>query len=36
MFFSKQKNRKKEGIFLNKTNNDLIKELKEKGLVIKF
>ena len=32
MFFSWQKNRKKEGIFLNKNNNDLIKELKEKGI----
>ena len=32
MFFSRQKNRKKEGIFLNKNNNDLIKELNEKGL----
>ena len=32
MFFSRQKNRKKEGIFLNKNNNDLIKELKEKGI----
>ena len=28
MFFSRQKSRKKEGIFLNKNNNDLIKELK--------
>ena len=32
MFFSRQKSRKKEGIFLNKNNNDLIKELKEKGI----
>jgi len=32
MFFPWQKNRKKEGIFLNKNNNDLIKELKEKGI----
>ena len=32
MFFSWQKNRKKGGIFLNKNNNDLIKELKEKGI----
>ena len=32
MFFSRQKSKKKEGIFLNKNNNDLIKELKEKGI----
>ena len=32
MFFSRKKSRKKEGIFLNKNNNDLIKELKEKGI----
>ena len=32
MFFSRQKSRKKEGIFLNKNNNDLIKVLKEKGI----
>ena len=32
MFFPWQKNRKKERIFLNKNNNDLIKELKEKGI----
>ena len=32
MFFSRQKSRKKEGIFLNKNNNDLIKEVKEKGI----
>ena len=32
MFFSRQKSRKKEGIFLNKNNNDLIKELKGKGI----
>ena len=35
MFFPWQKNRKKEGIFLNKNNNDLIKELKEEGIVNK-
>ena len=35
MFFPWQKNRKKEGIFPNKNNNDLIKELKEKGIVDK-
>ena len=32
MFFAWKKNRKKEGIFLNKNNNDLINELKEKGI----
>ena len=32
MFFPWQKNKKKERIFLNKNNNDLIKELKEKGI----
>ncbi len=32
MFFPWQKNRKKEGIFLNKNNDDLIKKLKEKGI----
>ena len=32
MFFPWQKNRKKERIFLNKNNNDLIKELKGKGI----
>ena len=32
MFFPWQKNRKKEGIFFSKNNNDLIKELKEKGI----
>ena len=32
MFFPWQKNRKKEGIFLNKNNDALIKELKEKGI----
>ena len=35
MFFSRQKSRKKEGIFLNKNNNDLIKEIEEKGITDK-
>ena len=35
MFFPWQKNRKKERIFLNKNNNDLIKELKEKDVLHK-
>ena len=35
MFYPWQKNRKKEEIFLNKNNNDLIKELKEKGITDK-
>ena len=35
MFFSWQKNRKKEEILYKKNNNDLIKELKEKGIVNK-
>ena len=32
MLFSWKKKRKKEKIFFNKNNNDLIKELKEKGI----
>ena len=32
MFFPWKKNKKKEKIFFNKSNNDLIKELKEKGV----
>ena len=35
MFFPWKKNREKEKIFFNKKNNDLIKELKEKGIVNK-
>ena len=35
MFFSWKKNRKKEEILYKKNNNDLIKELKEKGIVNK-
>ena len=35
MFFSRKKNKEKTNIFLNKNNNDLIKELKEKGIVNK-
>ena len=35
MFFPWQKNKKKERIFFNKNNNDLIKELEEKGIVNK-
>ena len=35
MFFPWQKKRKKEGIFFNKNNNDLIKELEEKGIINK-
>jgi len=35
MFFSWQKNKKKEKILYKKNNNDLIKELKEKGIVNK-
>ena len=35
MFFSRKKNKEKGKIFLNKNNNDLIKELKEKGIVNK-
>jgi len=35
MFFSRKKNKEKKNIFLNKNNNDLIKELKEKGIVNK-
>ena len=35
MLFSWKKKRKKEKIFFNKNNNDLIKELKEKGIVNK-
>ena len=35
MFFPWQKNRKKEEILYKKNNNDLIKELKEKGIVNK-
>ena len=33
MFFPWKKNRKKEKIFFNKNNNDLIKELKEKRFI---
>ena len=32
MFFARKKNKEKEKIFFNKNNNDLIKELKEKGI----
>ena len=32
MFFPWEKNREKEKIFFNKNNNDLIRELKEKGI----
>ena len=35
MFFSWEKNREKEKIFFNKNNNDLIRELKEKGITNK-
>ena len=35
MFFPWLKNREKEGIFFNKDNDDLIKELKKKGLTDK-
>ena len=35
MFFSWQKNKKEEEILYKKNNNDLIKELKEKGIVNK-
>ena len=35
MFFPWKKNREKEKIFFNKNNNDLIKELKEKGITDK-
>ena len=35
MFFSRKKNKEKKNIFLNKNNNDLIKELTEKGIVNK-
>ena len=35
MFFSWVKNREKEKIFFNKNNNDLIRELKEKGITNK-
>lgn len=35
MFFSWKENREKEKIFFNKNNNDLIKELKEKGIANK-
>ena len=35
MFFPWEKNREKEKIFFNKNNNDLIRELKEKGIVDK-
>ena len=35
MFFSWKKNKEKEKIFFNKKNNDLIKELEEKGIVSK-
>ena len=35
MLFSRKKNKEKGKIFLNKNNNDLIKELKEKGIVNK-
>ena len=35
MFFSWQKNKKEEEILCKKNNNDLIKELKEKGIVNK-
>ena len=35
MFFPWEKNREKEKIFLNKNNNDLVRELKEKGITNK-
>ena len=35
MFFSWEKNREKEKIFFNKNNNDLVRELKEKGITNK-
>ena len=35
MFFPWQKKRKKEGIFFNKNNDDLIKELEERGIINK-
>ena len=35
MFFPWEKNREKEKIFFNKNNNDLIRELKEKGITNK-
>ena len=35
MFFPWQKNREKKRIFFNKNNDDLIKELKEKGIIDK-
>ena len=35
MFFFWEKNREKEKIFFNKNNNDLIRELKEKGITNK-
>jgi aminomethyltransferase len=35
MFFSWQKNKKEEEILYKKNNNDLIKELKEKGIARK-
>ena len=35
MFFPWQKNREKEKILFNKNNDDLIKELKEKGIIDK-
>ena len=35
MLFPWEKNREKEKIFLNKNNNDLVKELKEKGITNK-
>ena len=35
MFFPWKKNREKEKIFFNKNNNDLIRELKEKGITNK-
>tara|TARA_B100000678_G_scaffold219213_1_gene186545 strand:- start:60 stop:740 length:681 start_codon:yes stop_codon:yes gene_type:complete len=35
MFFPWEKNREKEKIFFNKNNNDLVRELKEKGITNK-
>ena len=35
MFFPWEKNREKEKMFLNKNNNDLVRELKEKGITNK-
>ena len=35
MFFPWKKNREREKIFFNKNNNDLIRELKKKGITNK-